>query len=102
MPKQIKAPKHIKIEKLQIWMGTTYRVYVHGTYWCAAATRAKALKAGKDALELGLQDDEVEADMCSAKRHIRVTPKADTCPCRPSRVVAIVQANGACVQALAK
>jgi hypothetical protein len=44
-------PKHIKIEKLQTWMGTTYRVYVHGMYWCAAATRAKALKAGKDALE---------------------------------------------------
>jgi hypothetical protein len=40
--------KPIKVEKLQTWMGTTYRVYVHGVYWGAASTRAKALQ---DALE---------------------------------------------------
>ncbi|MGB9044310.1 MAG: hypothetical protein WCC81_17810 [Pseudolabrys sp.] len=39
--------KPIKVEKLQTWMGTTYRVYVHGVYWGAAATRAKALDAEK-------------------------------------------------------
>jgi hypothetical protein len=44
-------PKQIKIEKLQTWMGTTYRVYVRGVYWGAAPTRAKAVKAGRDALE---------------------------------------------------
>jgi hypothetical protein len=43
--------KPIKVEKLQTWMGTTYRVYVHGVYSGAASTRAKALQAGKDALE---------------------------------------------------
>jgi hypothetical protein len=43
--------KLIKVEKLQTWMGTTYRVYVHGVYWGAASTRAKALQAAKDALE---------------------------------------------------
>lgn len=39
--------KPIRVEKLQTWMGTTYRVYVHGVYWGAAATRAKALDAEK-------------------------------------------------------
>ena len=43
--------KPIKIEKLQTWMGATYRVYVHGVYWGAASTRAKALEAGKKVLE---------------------------------------------------
>ena len=43
--------KPIKVEKLQTWMGTTYRVYVDGVYWGAAATRAKALQAGQEALE---------------------------------------------------
>jgi hypothetical protein len=43
--------KLIKVEKLQTWMGTTYRVYVHGVYWGAAPTRAKALQAGQDVLD---------------------------------------------------
>jgi len=43
--------KPIKVEKLQTWMGTTYRLYVHGVYMGAASTRAKALEAGKKALE---------------------------------------------------
>ena len=43
--------KPIKVEKLQTWMGTTYRVYVNGIYFGAASTRAKALEAGKKALE---------------------------------------------------
>ena len=43
--------KPIKVEKLQTWMGTTHRVYVHGVYWGAAPTRAKALQAGQHALE---------------------------------------------------
>jgi hypothetical protein len=43
--------KPIKIEKLQTWMGTTYRVYVQGVYWGAASRRAKALQAAQDALE---------------------------------------------------
>jgi hypothetical protein len=42
--------KLIKVEKLQTWMGTTYRVYVHGVYWGVASTRAKALQAGQHAL----------------------------------------------------
>jgi hypothetical protein len=43
--------KRIKVERLQTWMGTTYRVYVYGVYWGAASTRAKALQAAQDALE---------------------------------------------------
>ena len=43
--------KPIKVEMLQTWMGTTYRVYVHGVYWGAASTRAKAHQAHRDALE---------------------------------------------------
>jgi hypothetical protein len=43
--------KPIKVEKLQTWMGATYRFYVHGVYVGAASTRAKALQAAKDALE---------------------------------------------------
>ena len=43
--------KPIKVEKLQTWRGTTHRVYVHGVYWGAAPTRAKALQAGQHALE---------------------------------------------------
>jgi hypothetical protein len=43
--------KPIKVEKLQTWMGTTYRVNVHGVYWGAASTQAKALQAGQKALE---------------------------------------------------
>jgi hypothetical protein len=43
--------KPIKVQKLQTWMGATYRVYVHGVYWGAASTRANALQAGKKALE---------------------------------------------------
>ena len=39
------------MERLQTWMGTTYRVYVYGVYWGAASTRAKALQAAQDALE---------------------------------------------------
>jgi hypothetical protein len=44
-------PKPIKVEKLQTWMGTTYRLYVHGVYMGAAPTRARALQAAKKALE---------------------------------------------------
>ena len=43
--------KPIKVEKLHTWMGATYRVYVHGVYWGAAPTRAKALAAGRKALD---------------------------------------------------
>jgi len=43
--------KLIKVEKLQTWMGTTYRFYVHGVYMGAAPTRVKALQAAKKALE---------------------------------------------------
>jgi hypothetical protein len=32
-------------------MVATYRVYVHGVYWCSAPTLTKALQAGQDALE---------------------------------------------------
>ena len=41
----------IKVEKLQTWMGTTYRFYVHGIYIGAAPTRVRALQAAKKALE---------------------------------------------------
>jgi len=43
--------KPIKIEKLQTWMGTTYRVYVNSIYFGAAPTRAKALAAGQKVLD---------------------------------------------------
>jgi len=43
--------KPIKVEKLQTWMGTTYRFYVRGIYWGTASTRAKALQAAERALE---------------------------------------------------
>jgi hypothetical protein len=43
--------KPIKVEKLQTWMGTTYRFYVRGIYWGAASTRANALQAAERALE---------------------------------------------------
>jgi hypothetical protein len=42
----------IKIEVLNTYLGKTYRVYVHGMYWGAAPTRAKAIAAGKRALEI--------------------------------------------------
>ena len=45
------SPKVIKVEKLQTWMGTTYRFYVHGMYMGAAPTRARAIKAAKEWLE---------------------------------------------------
>ena len=32
----------IKVEKVETYLGKTYRVYVHGVYWGAASTRAKA------------------------------------------------------------
>jgi hypothetical protein len=41
----------IKIETVNTYLGKTYRVDVHGMYWGAAATRAKAIAAGKRALE---------------------------------------------------
>ena len=43
--------KPIKIEKLQTYLGMTYRFYVHGMYFGAAPTRAKAVAAAKKALE---------------------------------------------------
>jgi len=36
--------KLIKIEKVETYLGTTYRFYVHGMYMGAASTRAKALE----------------------------------------------------------
>jgi hypothetical protein len=44
-------PKLIKIEKLETYLGTTYRFYVRGIYFGAAATRARALEAAKEVLE---------------------------------------------------
>ena len=43
--------KAIKIEKLQTYLGETYRFYVNGMYFGAAPTRAKALQAAQDVLE---------------------------------------------------
>jgi hypothetical protein len=43
--------KLIKIEKVETYLGTTYRFYVHGMYMGAASTRAKALEAAKQALQ---------------------------------------------------
>ena len=40
----------IKIEIVNTYLGKTYPVYVH-VYWGAAATRARAIAAGKRALE---------------------------------------------------
>jgi hypothetical protein len=42
----------IKIEIVNTYLGKTYRVYVHGKYWGAVPTRAKAIAAGKLALEI--------------------------------------------------
>jgi hypothetical protein len=41
----------IKTEVVNTYLGKIYRVYVHGNYWRTAATRAKAIAAGKRALE---------------------------------------------------
>jgi hypothetical protein len=41
----------IKVEVVNTYLGKTYRVYVQGKYWGAAPTRAKAIEAGKLALE---------------------------------------------------
>jgi hypothetical protein len=43
--------KLIHVEKVETWMGTTYRFYVRGVYFGVAATRAKLLEAAKEALE---------------------------------------------------
>jgi hypothetical protein len=43
--------KLIKIEKVETYLGTTYRFYVRGMYFGAAATLARALAAAKEALE---------------------------------------------------
>ena len=43
--------KLTKIEKLETYLGTTYRLYVHGMYFGAAPTRAKAVAAAKKVLE---------------------------------------------------
>jgi hypothetical protein len=48
--------KPIKVEKLQTWMGTTYRVYVHGIYWGAAPTRAKRYRLGRTRLNAGISN----------------------------------------------
>ena len=44
-------PKLIKNRKVETYLGTTYRFYVRGMYFGAAATRARALAAAKEALE---------------------------------------------------
>jgi hypothetical protein len=41
----------IAIEKVRTYLGTTYRLYVWGMYFGAAATRPKATAGGKDILE---------------------------------------------------
>jgi hypothetical protein len=41
----------IKVEKVETYLGTTYRFYVHGVYMGAAPTRARAIDAAKKALE---------------------------------------------------
>jgi hypothetical protein len=56
----IAMPKLIKKEKIETHLGTTYRFYVRGMYFGAAATRARALEAAKKVLA-GLQDHEEEA-----------------------------------------
>jgi hypothetical protein len=41
--------KVIDVEKVETYLGTTYRFYVHGIYMGAAPTRARALQAAKEA-----------------------------------------------------
>ena len=43
--------KLIEVEKVNAYLGTTYRFYVQGMYMGTAPTRARALEAGKEALE---------------------------------------------------
>lgn len=43
-------PKLIRVEKVETYLGTTYRFYVHSVYMGATPTRAQALEAAKEAL----------------------------------------------------
>jgi hypothetical protein len=71
-------PKLIRVEKVETYLGTTYRFYVHSVYMGATPTRAQALEAAKEALgELGLQDDEEEAtaEVLGGANDVSATPQ---------------------------
>ena len=44
-------PKLVDVKKIKTYLGTTYCFYVGGVYMGAAPTRARGLRAAKDALE---------------------------------------------------